>query len=141
MKKQGFTILLILLISMISTKAFADASGKCGDNLTWTYVEATHTLTISGSGAMDNYDYSSIRSTRSPWYNYSEMIKKAVIEGGVKSIGQYAFYKCTGLTSVTIPNSVTSIGEYAFQDCSGLISVTIPNSVTSIGEYAFDGCI
>ena len=58
----------------------------------------------------------------------------------VTSIGDYAFYYCDGLTSVTIPNSVTSIGDYAFKGCSGLTSVTIPNSVTSIGNSAFYGC-
>ena len=111
MKKQGFTILLILLISMISTKALADASGSCGNNVTWTYVEATQTLTISGSGAMYNYYYDS------PWYSFRKKLKTAVIEEGVTSIGNYAFDNCTGLTSVTIPNSVTSIGNYAFSGC------------------------
>ena len=56
------------------------------------------------------------------------------------SIGYSAFWGCSGLTSVTIPNSVTSIGDYAFSGCSGLTSVTIPNSVTSIGNGAFTGC-
>ena len=56
------------------------------------------------------------------------------------SIGGYAFYGCTGLTSVTIGNSVTSIEQSAFRGCSGLTSVTIPNSVTSIGDYAFYKC-
>ena len=58
----------------------------------------------------------------------------------VTSIGNYVFWECSGLTSVTIPNSVTSIGNYVFWECRGLTSVTIPNSVTSIGNYAFAYC-
>jgi hypothetical protein len=62
------------------------------------------------------------------------------IPNSVTIIGSYAFYGCTGLTSVTIPNSVTSIWERAFYGCTGLTSVTIPNRVTSIGGYTFYGC-
>ncbi len=62
------------------------------------------------------------------------------IPNSVTSIGDGAFYGCTGLTSITIPNSVTSIGEDAFWGCTGLTSITIPNSVTSIGVRAFRGC-
>ena len=56
---------------------------------------------------------------------------------GVTSIGSYAFYGCSGLTSVTIPNGVTSIGSWAFSGCSGLTSVTIPDSVTSLDPSTF----
>lgn len=62
------------------------------------------------------------------------------IPDGVTAIGDYAFYYCSGLTSVTIPSSVTSIGESAFQHCTGLTSITIPNSVTSIVNLAFWDC-
>ena len=58
----------------------------------------------------------------------------------VTSIGNYAFYSCSGLTSVTIPNNVTYIGEGIFYGCNNLTSVTIPNSITSIGNSAFYGC-
>ena len=74
-----------------------------------------------------------------PWLSQSDEIKKVVIKDGVTSIGDAAFYYCSGLTSLTIPNSVTSIGGSAFSGCSGLTSVTIPNSVTSIGYGAFYG--
>ena len=61
-------------------------------------------------------------------------------DGSVTSIGRRAFYHCSGLTSITIPDSVTSIGYDAFYNCTGLTSITIPDSVTSIGGSAFAGC-
>ncbi|MCH5176360.1 MAG: leucine-rich repeat protein, partial [Prevotellaceae bacterium] len=67
-------------------------------------------------------------------------VTELVIPNSVTSIGEYAFYGCSGLTSVTIPNSVTSIGRAAFDSCEGLKSVAIPNSVTSIGRAAFENC-
>lgn len=63
-----------------------------------------------------------------------------IIPNTTTTIGEYAFYRCSGLTSIAIPNSVTTIGECAFANCSGLTSVRIPNSVTSIGSSAFSGC-
>ena len=66
--------------------------------------------------------------------------KNTIIPDGVTSIGDTAFYYCTGLTSITIPDSVTSIGSGAFEGCTGLTSITIPDSVTSIGDTAFYKC-
>ena len=128
MKKQLFILLLALLPMMAS----ADDSGSCGNNVTYIYVESAHTLTISGNGAMMDYNF--------PWRPFIEDITKVIIEDGITSIGNYAFSGCSGLTSVTIGNGVTSIGGYAFDGCSGLTSVTIPNSVTSIGKGAFNNC-
>ena len=131
MKKQ----LLLLMMMLLPMMAMADDSGSCGENVTYTYVEATHTLTISGTGLMGDYISDNI-----PWYNYRTDIVKVIIEEGVTSIGYRAFSGCSGLTSVTIPNSVTSIGFSAFMDCSGLTSITIPNSVTSLGNAVFSMC-
>ena len=73
-------------------------------------------------------------------YMNGKEITELTIPDGVTSIGEYAFYGCSGLTSVAIGNGVTSIGEDAFSGCSGLTSVTIGSSVTSIGNHAFNGC-
>ncbi|MBE6321101.1 MAG: leucine-rich repeat domain-containing protein [Bacteroidales bacterium] len=67
-------------------------------------------------------------------------IQKRVDETSVTSIGSFAFWSCSSLTSIVISKSVTSIGERAFQYCSSLTSIVIPDSVTSIEESAFAGC-
>ena len=62
------------------------------------------------------------------------------VEYSVTSIGDYAFFACWSLTSITLPEGVTSIGGYAFFDCRSLTAITIPEGVTSIGDYAFSSC-
>ncbi|MDR3011632.1 MAG: leucine-rich repeat domain-containing protein [Chitinispirillales bacterium] len=94
------------------------------------------TLTISGRGAMENYD----RNNLPPWIENRNSITTIIIEDGVTSIGNNAFSGCGALTSVTIPNSVTSIGQQAFQGCARLASISIPSSVRTIGQGAFANC-
>jgi predicted secreted protein len=135
MKKLLNCALLLCCALLLSVQAHASTvvdSGTCGadgDNVTWT-LDDEGTLTISGTGAMQNYSTSS----DSPFYQKRTSIKTAVIETGVTSIGKYAFSDCSSLTSVTIPEGVTSIGPQAFFRCSSLISVMIPNSVSNIGR-------
>ena len=101
--------------------------------ITWTYNNGT--LTISGTGDVDDYNNSS-----APWYDHRYDTTKIVISNGVTGIGEGAFCYFTELTSVSLPGSLKSIGAYAFRGCSSLKSVVIPDSVTSIGEGAFYRC-
>ena len=146
MKRKIVSVLLcvLLLASLLPVSAFADttASGTCGDNLTWT-LDGDGTLTISGTGEMWDYDFiydNGSYKTSAPWGKCYSSITSIVINDGVTTIGESAFFGCISLASVTIPDSVTSIGISAFCVCSSLASVTIPDSVTSIGSSAFDGC-
>ncbi|MBQ9880006.1 MAG: leucine-rich repeat protein [Clostridia bacterium] len=126
----SFILSAVMLLTMIPVGVFGAEiidSGKCGISVTWT-LDSDGLLTISGTGEMDSHPYP------------KDSVVSVVIGNGVTSIGDSAFYECSGLTSVTIGNGVTSIGDYAFYRCSGLTSVTIPDGVTSIGEGAFYGC-
>jgi hypothetical protein len=58
----------------------------------------------------------------------------------VTSLGIRAFFRCSSLTSITIPNSIKSLENYVFQKCSSLTTATLPNSVTNMGSFTFSGC-
>ncbi len=117
---------------------YAIPSGKCGDDAYWVLDESTGTLTISGTGAM--YDYEdSYGST--PWSAYARANEtRVIIEEGITDIGDNAFFYCLELISVTIPNSVKTIGEYAFGNCIQLTSAVIPDGVTIIEAGTFACC-
>ena len=108
-----------------------------GKNLTWALDTDTGVLTISGSGAMKDWD----SDQYVPWSDIRDTITAVSFESGseITSIGGYAFYFCDALTDITIPESVTCIGKYAFYH-GGMTSITIPKNVISIGKYAFNDC-
>ena len=96
-------------------------------------------ITIPSSINVNEVEYSVTSIGKEAFY-YCTDLTSITIPNSVTSIGSSAFASCSGLTSVTIPNSVTSIVDYVFSYCTGLTSITIPNSVTSIGNGAFSGC-
>ena len=133
----SFVLAVLMIVSILPATALAADivdSGTCGAEVTWT-LDSEGVLTISGTGAMKDYD-----PYKAPWYGSRSRVKSAVIADGVTSIGDYAFRDCYNLASVSIPDSVTSIGADAFWYCTSLTGVTIPDSVTSIGWSAFCGC-
>ena len=110
------------------------ANGTDG-SLNWTLTKGG-TLTISGTGAMDNFEASGKRPT---WEQYNNSINTIIIENGITNISDYAFCN-SPVISIYIPDSVTSIGQKAFYK-SKLLSVTIPGSVKTIGNDAFNNCV
>ncbi len=101
--------------------------------------EYSGAVTIPSTVTYNSKTYSVTSIGNSAFYSCSSLTSITIPEG-VTSIGSYAFSDCSSLTSITIPESVTSIGGSAFSDCSSLTSITIPEGVTSIGDYAFQHC-
>ncbi|MBO4880917.1 MAG: leucine-rich repeat protein [Firmicutes bacterium] len=141
MKKRLLTFCLAIALILVSVPANIFAadivdSGSCGDNLTWT-LDRNGTLTISGSGAM--WDY---QRAGGPWRtgdNPQPDVTALILPNGLTSIGTFAFRDCV-FTSVTLPESVESIGELAFWDCEKLVSINLPKNLRRIGDDAFSGC-
>lgn len=144
-------MLTILPVNAITAFAANDMSGDCGlnkgNNVTYVLTQnneddanPTYTLTIKGSGNMENYNHNS--NYYAPWM--WKKVTQVKFEGNVTSIGNYAFLNCPSLTSITIPDSVVSIGAFAFCNCSNLENVVMPNdsnsSLKSIGANAFYQC-
>ena len=119
-------ILSLIAFLLCFTLNLRAQSGTCGANLTWELTDST--LTITGSGAMDN---------SLPWSSYSSQIARVSLPEGLTNICDNAFYACPNLQSIVIPNTVTSIGRQAFINCTSLKQVTLSNAVETIGHSAF----
>lgn len=128
------------LVVESGAKLTGGAAGD-GSGVTWQLTEntddpSTYTLTIRGSGAMEDY----LMSGHQPWRSFRDQITSVVVSPGVTSIGNLAFTRFSKLIHVDIADSVVSIGEQAFSDCSSLTDIKIPQSVTYIGVKAFGSC-
>ena len=157
MKTRKFALIACLLCAVLLALFFvlhdkgrapSAGEGSCGKNLSWKLEQGT--LTISGTGSMDNYsevhrtkyggqpDSASI-GTNSPWD--LEDIKHVVVQDGVTSIGYCAFSGHPELLSVRLPDTVTQIGTLAFHNCAALKDLNLPDSVERIGKDAFQNCL
>lgn len=110
-------------------------SGTCGENATWS-ISGDGTLTISGTGAMDDY----ITLYSRPWTNVAQYIHRVVVEDGITSIGESAFQDLSNITEVQLPESVQSIGIAAFRGCKELEEIVLPSGLTEISDYLFANC-
>lgn len=130
----------VQLVVEPGAKLTGGAAGD-GSGVTWQLTEntddpSTYTLTIRGSGAMEDY----LMSGHQPWRSFRDQITSVVVSPGVTSIGNLAFTRFSKLIHVDIADSVVSIGEGVFSECSSLTNITVPQSVTYIGVNAFDSC-
>ena len=157
--RAAMTLLVTLLLTMTAQTAWAGeltaASGTCGTNCTWTFNTSTGLLTISGSGAMEDY----------ATFEGCTNIKTVVIENGITYIGYQNFKDCSGIKSVSFPASLLTIGHAPFLNCTSistidlsgctllvstgpglctgctsLRTVTLPSSIKTIGGHAFEFC-
>ncbi len=115
-------------------KAAAPTEGTCGEKVTWKLAGGT--LTISGEGEMTDYTHSDYV----PWKDSRDAITKVMVESGVTTIGNYAFYGCRNLTQISLPDGLNCIGMQAFYEDSSLTEIKIPSSVNEIKATAFRSC-
>ena len=109
-------------------------SGSCGANVTWEFDPSTGALTITGTGAMDDY----LNNASTPWNSYITDITSVTITDGVTNVGNRSFEQCKSLTTVTIGDDVETIGTFAFSECGEqFTTLTLGNSIRTIGNQAF----
>ena len=106
---------------------------SCGENLTWSYDGGV--LTVSGSGAMDDY-----ADGGAPWNEYRGSITTVVFTGGVTYVGANAFRDYDALTSIDFGSAMHTIGEKAFQSCEGLTEIHLPSTFRRFATQCFEGC-
>ena len=153
--KEEFEIPDLDTEAIISSFTTAATEGDFGVNncLHWkvTSTFTSKTLTITGSGAMPDFDFPN--GNLAPWWNYEALgmltsfgnfklegeLKKVVIKDGVTNVSNYALFFLPAATQVTLPESVTSIGRYGIAMCSKLTGLSIPKGVTGIGDFGLAG--
>ena len=134
MRIGALALAVLLLLCMIPPVSAAEAEGSCGNGVTWSLDAGV--LTISGSGAIQNYTEHAL----APWNAYADSIRAIIIQPGVTAIGNFAFFTLEKVTTVTITSTVTKIGDWAFYGCEELAMLDLGRGVQEIGRSAFERC-
>lgn len=131
-----FSIVLAVLLAaaLLCAPAAAAQSGSCGQGLQWQLSGGV--LRITGTGALPSYTDDNMP----PWYGSAGSITTVIVGSGVTAIGDLAFYGCTALTGVRLPDTLVSVGAAAFKDCWALSGISLPETLQYIGEAAFENC-
>lgn len=154
--KEEFEIPDLDMDAILSSFGTAATSGDFGENNCLHWEVSTgglggKTLTISGTGAMPDFDFPN--GNLAPWWNYEALgmltsfgnfklegeLKKVVIKDGVTNVSNYALFFLPAATQITLPESVTSIGRYGIALCAKLKGISLPKAVTGIGDFGLAG--
>ena len=154
--KEEFEIPDLDMDAILSSFGTAATSGDFGENNCLHWEVSTggfggKTLTISGTGAMPDFDFPN--GNLAPWWNYEALgmltsfgnfklegeLKKVVIKDGVTNVSNYALFFLPAATQITLPESVTSIGRYGIALCAKLKGISLPRAVTGIGDFGLAG--
>ncbi len=136
----SFIFVFLIFAASVPVAFAANYSGQCGSGVTWSLDTFTGTLTIEGSGTMNDYSADVLPG----WSAYQSYIKTVTFAEGVKSVGDYAFYNLSGykylkLTALNFSSTVSVVGEYAFRGCKNIENITSLNA-GEIQDYAFRSC-
>ena len=157
---MSFVLITTTILSLGLNVASAATSGDCTTTIKWSYNAATKTLTLTGTGALPDYRATNIGTNKkSPWESekigndtIKSIMTNLVVGEGITNIGEYNFFNCVSLTSVTLPSTLKSIdgmgagtdlasASYgAFQNCTSLEEIALPDKLTTIEPYAFKNC-
>ena len=157
----SFALIITTMLSLGVNSVFAETSGQCTNTIDWSYDIATRTLSITGKGVMPDYRMTdgTANLNQAPWEKNTvdntkikELVENLVVGEGITEIGEYCFFNCVNLTSVSLPSTLKSIdgqglgtdlasASYgAFQNCTSLEEITLPDKLQTIEPYAFKNC-
>ncbi|MBE6546042.1 MAG: DUF4366 domain-containing protein [Ruminococcaceae bacterium] len=139
--KRILAAVLALMMGLMLTacgggSALAESASGTHGSLVWEYDAESRTLSVGGSGAMEDFD----SPEQIAWSAVLTSAQKVEVEEGVSAIGSFAFYYMPALTEVSLPATLTEIGDYAFAYCAALTDLTLPTELTAVGKGAFEAC-